>query len=53
MLTELQKRAAQAIINVFETGDAQGDYGKVTLMKGDPGHLTYGRSQTTLSSGNL
>ncbi|MDX2122859.1 MAG: chitosanase, partial [Gemmatimonadota bacterium] len=53
MLTELQKLTAQAVVNVFETGTALGDYGKVTLLKGDPGHLTYGRSQTTLASGNL
>ncbi len=53
MLTELQKRAAQAIINVFETSQPRGDYGRVTILKGDRGHLTYGRSQTTLSSGNL
>lgn len=53
MLTDLQKRTAQAIVNIFETGQARGDYGKVTLIPGDPGHLTYGRSQTTLASGNL
>ncbi len=53
MLTDLQKRAAQAIVNVFETSEPRGDYGKVTVLKGDKGHLTYGRSQTTLSSGNL
>lgn len=53
MLTEWQKRAAQAIVNVFETGTARGDYANVTLLRGDSGHLTYGRSQTTLSSGNL
>ncbi len=53
MLTELQKKAAQAIVNIFETGRPEGEYGKVTLLPGDPGHLTYGRSQTTLSSGNL
>ncbi|KPJ92510.1 MAG: hypothetical protein AMJ53_09245 [Gammaproteobacteria bacterium SG8_11] len=53
MLTELQKRTAQAIVNVFETGQVKGDYGKVTLLRGDTGHLTYGRSQTTLASGNL
>jgi chitosanase len=53
MLTEEQKRTAQAIVNVFETGTAEGDYADVTLMDGDPGHLTYGRSQTTLGSGNL
>jgi len=53
MLNELQKKTAQAIINIFETGRVQGNYGAVTLLKDDPGHLTYGRSQTTLASGNL
>lgn len=53
MLTELQKKTGQAIVNIFETGHPLGDYGKVTLIKGDSGHLTYGRSQTTLASGNL
>src|SRR5215471_13443615 len=48
-----QKRIAQAIVNIFETGRVSGDYGSITLMKNDPGHLTYGRSQTTLASGNL
>ncbi len=53
MITDLQKRSVQAIVNIFETGQALGDYGKVTLLSGDSGHLTYGRSQTTLASGNL
>lgn len=53
MLTDLQKKTAKAIINIFETGRALGDYGNVTVLKGDTGHLTYGRSQTTLASGNL
>jgi chitosanase len=53
MLTDLQKRTSQAIVNVFETGSARGHYGSVTLIPGDTGHLTYGRSQTTLGSGNL
>jgi chitosanase len=53
MATELQKKTAQAIVNIFETGIALGDYGNVTLLAGDSGHLTYGRSQTTLASGNL
>jgi len=52
-LTFLQKRAAQAIINIFETGSPAGDYAMVTLLPGDSGHLTYGRAQTTLGSGNL
>src|SRR5262245_36966232 len=53
MLTEQQKKAAQAIVNIFETGVPQGEYGQVTILAGDSGHLTYGRSQTTLGSGNL
>lgn len=53
MITKLQKQTAQSIVNIFETGRALGDYGSVTLLKGDTGHLTYGRSQTTLASGNL
>jgi chitosanase len=52
MLTELQKRAAQAIVNIFETGRVQGEYGEVTLLRNDSGHLTYGRAQTPLASGN-
>jgi chitosanase len=53
MLTPTQKQTAQSILNIFETGVVRGDYGKVTLIKGDTGHLTFGRSQTTLGSGNL
>jgi chitosanase len=51
--TYLQKRTAQAIVNIFETGKALGDYGRVAFVASDPGQLTYGRSQTTLASGNL
>jgi chitosanase len=53
MPTHTQTLAAQAIVNIFETSSVRGDYGKVTLIAGDTGHLTYGRSQTTLGSGNL
>lgn len=53
MVTELQKKTAQAIVNVFETGKLLGNYACVTVLPGDSGHLTYGRSQTTLTSGNL
>jgi chitosanase len=53
MLTTGQRRTAQAIVNIFETGSVLGDYGSVTLVAGDTGHLTFGRSQTTLGSGNL
>lgn len=53
MLTEIQKRAAQAIINIFETGTVAGKYDSVVFVLGDPGGLTYGAKQTTLNSGNL
>src|SRR5262245_18419428 len=53
VVSALQKKTTQSIVNIFETGSALGDYIQVTLLSGDPGHLTYGRSQTTLASGNL
>lgn len=40
MLIELQKRAAGAIANILETGKPRGDYGKVTLLPNEGGHLT-------------
>src|SRR5580658_1281161 len=52
-MDNLQKNTAQAIVNIFETGRLLGNYGSVTLIPGDSGHLTYGRSQTTLASGGL
>lgn len=52
-LTDTQARTAKAIVNLFETGHVLGDYGQVTVLKDDPGRLTYGRSQTTLASGKL
>ncbi len=52
-MNDIEKKAAQAVVNIFETGAALGDYGKVTVLPGDTGHLTYGRAQTTLASGNL
>lgn len=53
LLTDTQARTAKAIVNLFETGHLLGDYGQVTVLEGDPGRLTYGRSQTTLGSGKL
>lgn len=53
LITETQKKAAQAIVDIFETGSVRGRYGKVTLIPGDTGQLTFGRSQTTLTSGGL
>ena len=52
-MTSLQKKTAKAIVNIFETSRVLGNYSSVTLLAGDSGHLTYGRSQTTLGSGNL
>lgn len=53
MLTQTQKKTAESIINIFETNEVLGNYGQVTVIPGDTGHLTFGRSQTTLGSGNL
>jgi chitosanase len=52
-MQEIQKKVARAIVNIFETGSPLGRYGSVAVIPGDSGHLTYGRSQTTLASGNL
>lgn len=52
-LTPTQVATAQALVNLFETSEVLGDYSQVTLIAHDTGHLTYGRSQTTLGSGNL
>jgi len=51
--TPLKKQTAKAIVNIFETGSVLGDYSMVRLIDGDPGHLAFGRSQSTLDYGNL
>jgi chitosanase len=53
MINPTQKQTAEAIVNIFETGSVLGDYGHVTLLPGDLGQLSYGRSQVTLTSGTL
>jgi len=53
LITGLQKKTAQAIVKIFETGKPLGDYGAVTVIPGDTGHLSYGVSQASLTSGNL
>lgn len=53
VISATQKSTILAIVNIFETGLVLGDYSQVTLLDGDSGHLTYGRSQTTLATGNL
>lgn len=52
-MNELQQKTARAIVNVFETGRILGNYGAIAVMKGDSGHLSYGRSQSTLGGGTL
>lgn len=52
-LTATQAQTCKSILNLYETGDVVGLYGSVTVLAGDTGQLTFGRSQTTLGSGNL
>jgi chitosanase len=52
-MNELQQTTARAIVNVFETGRILGNYSAVAVLKGDSGHLSYGRSQAALGSGIL
>lgn len=49
----IQTATAVAIVNVFETGRVRGNYGGIAVIKGDSGHLSYGRSQASLGSGSL
>jgi len=49
----LQQDACRAVVNVFETGKVRGDYAAVSVIQGDTGHLSYGRSQVSLGSGHL
>jgi chitosanase len=54
-LTPAQKDLIEHVVNVFETGSPQGDYGEVcTYLDGHDGsrQITYGRAQTT-EQGNL
>lgn len=53
-LTPAQRKTAQAIIQVFETGRySPGSYGAVSNAAGDAGGLSYGSHQVSLTSGNL
>jgi chitosanase len=53
MLTHLQRKTGQAIVNIFESGRPIGDYSAVTVVKGDEGGLSYGRAQGALMRGGL
>lgn len=49
-LTPIQKQTIERVVNAFETGKADGDYGAVTILRDGPHdipQITYGRSQTT------
>lgn len=49
-LTDNQKRVIERVINVFETGSADGNYGAIAIFNDGPHdirQITYGRSQTT------
>lgn len=52
-MNELQQATARAIVNVFETGRVLGNYAGIAVIKGDKGHLSYGRNQAALGSGTL
>jgi chitosanase len=54
-LSTLQKRICEQVINAFETGKIEGDYGALVIFNDGPHRIrqvTYGRSQTT-EYGNL
>jgi chitosanase len=54
-LTLTHRRILERVVNAFETGKADGDYGAVSIYKDGPhdiAQITYGRSQTT-EFGNL
>ncbi len=54
-LTREQKSVIERVVNAFETGSADGDYGAVSIYADGPNkvrQITYGRSQTT-EYGNL
>jgi len=49
-LTSPQKSIIERVINCFETGKSDGDYGKISIYADGPHdmrQITYGRSQTT------
>ena len=52
-MNELQQETSRAIVNIFETGRIRGNYAAITVIAGDSGHLSYGRSQSALGSGTL
>jgi chitosanase len=53
MLTTIQIKTAQSILNIFETCEMRGDFGNVPIMTGDAEHLTFECSQKTLGSESM
>jgi hypothetical protein len=52
-MNDLQKKICFGMVNIFERCKITGNYGAIGGFKNDAGHLSYGRSQVSLSSGNL
>ena len=55
VLTDAQRRICIRVINVYETGTVEGDYGAISIYNDGPNgirQVTYGRAQTT-EYGNL
>lgn len=55
VLTDAQRRICIRVINVYETGTVEGDYGAISIYNDGPNNIrqvTYGRAQTT-EYGNL
>lgn len=55
LLNEKQKHLIERVVNVFETGSAEGNYSAIAIFNDGPKdirQITYGRSQTT-EYGNL
>jgi chitosanase len=56
MITAEQYRIIDRWISAVETGNPDGDYGKVTVLNDGPGgvrQITFGKHQTTEAGGNL
>ena len=52
-MNDLQKQTCISMVNIFESSSVTGNYGAIGGLKNDKGHLSYGRSQVSLASGNL
>src|SRR5947209_16397061 len=52
-ITPLQKKTAQQIVNIHETGSLDGDYSNVSVIASDAAQMCYGRPQAALANGSL